>query len=130
MVHFADEFSYNIHHEGESFNSIFNFSAFESFSNCLSIKLCLTYEDSNMRFFCLKLVSHYEDLRQDLAKNTQVCCSLMILHVILFYSCLFLGISQNTLDESQQILEVLNMFKTFVEVFESWISDFWSLTHS
>ena len=66
---FADEFSYNIHHEGESFNSIFNFSAFESFSNCLSIKLCLTYEDSNMRFFCLKPGSHRQDMAQDTART-------------------------------------------------------------
>ena len=48
----------------------------------------------------LKLLSHYEELRQDLAKNTQIWCSWKILHVILVYSCLFLGTSKNILAQS------------------------------
>ena len=49
----------------------------------------------------LKLLSHYEELRQDLAKNTQI---LVFLEdsacVILVYSCLFSGTSKNILAES------------------------------
>ena len=39
---------------------------------------------------------------------------------------MFLGTSQNILAKSYQSLEVSNMFKTIVEVLESWINDFGS----
>ena len=68
-------------------------------------------------------VSHYQELRQDPAKNTRF--SRKILHGILVYSCLFQGTSQNILSKSRSA-EVVNMLKTFAEVFESWINDFWS----
>ena len=44
--------------------------------------------DSREMYTVLKLLSHYEELRQDIAKNTQIWCSWKILHVIVVYSCL------------------------------------------
>ena len=61
---------------------------------CAILKLLSHYEELRQD------LSHYEELRQDLAKNTQIWCSWKILHVILVYSCLFSGTSKNILAES------------------------------
>ena len=65
-------------------------------SNNSSLEMFQVYAGKS--FWRVKLLSHYEE--QDLAKDTQIWCSWKILHVILVYSCLFLGTSQNILAES------------------------------
>ena len=58
IVHFAEEFSYCIHHIGGYFNgiSVLKLSYTERFSNRLSIKHRLAHNNSKMRLFSLSLL--------------------------------------------------------------------------